>query len=416
MNWNLMPSIVWSITKSFLNLNEKQLQLVSKCTNQANDNRCKINGTGATDAILLKISKIIIPGALTTLNLRHCDDKLTDTGLEQLTILTNLRHLILLTCSNVTDVGISKLIKLENLEYLRLENCEKLTNECINHVSCLTNLQYFKLSHINKGKFKFDLTCLNSLVKLKTLILTYCNNLTDENIKQIMNMNLLCLSLTACYNITDEGIKYASNLLNLREFGLGHTKTTNTGVKYLSKLIHLESLGLQNCKITNLQPVFGLTKLRYLDFSGCDITDKDLNGIFNLTELQELGAGNCHKITDIGLNYIFGLTNLKILRLNHCTNIVGTELNIHGSKLEELNLNISPKVNDSFLEQIPNLSLLRKLDLTACNITNKGLEHVFKLKHLQKLVLLFCDKITNEYLHNMIPDGLDVTWPKGGFF
>ncbi len=69
---------------------------------------------------------------------------------------------------------------------------------------------------------------------------------------------------------------------------------------------------------------------------------------------------------------------------------------ISGCKtIVSLDLSENRKITDRGLTYIQDLPHLRELDLSSCDITNSGIDHILTLNDLQRLDLRFCHRLTD---------------------
>jgi len=93
--------------------------------------------------------------------------------------------------------------------------------------------------------------------------------------------------------------------------------------------------------------------------------------------------------------------SLKYIKDIHFKNLIHSK--IINSKFQlSLNLYMSKKIKDKSFE---NLGNLHTLDVSYCNITDKGLEYLSKIQ-LNTLILSCCKKITDEGIKHLNKDKL----------
>ena len=170
------------------------------------------------------------------------------------------------------------------------------------------------------------------------------------------------------------------------------TQVTDAGIQSLQEFPALESLSYGSYVVKKLtgqsiQHVSKIGRLSKLNVGMFPISDAELGGLVKLTNLTELRIGAC-QISDEGLSFLPALTQLRSLTLsgngpkltNKCLDIV-TKL----TDLEELRISDQRKINDDGLKQIGELSKLRKLDLNGTLITDATMVHLNNLPLLQEL-------------------------------
>ena len=245
-----------NLSKCFFIKNLNALSGFGSLTN-LNLTSCRIEGAGWS-----ALSNIT---SLQILNLGGCIH-ITDSDLLYLSNLTALQALDLSGLGNITDSGLSYLIRLSVLQDLSLPGC-KITDDGLRYLRVFTSMQKLNLSCCEQIT---ELTSLENLTALHTLMLGGCEKLTDSCMVTLGVM-------TALRSLRMPGSKI---------------KITDHGLLYLSALTALEDLSLA-----------------FFSY----ITDRGLTALSGLTGLQKLSLHECRGITDHGLSALSGLTNLQIL-------------------------------------------------------------------------------------------------------
>lgn len=319
-----------------------------------------------------------LPSNIISLSLQHNE---TITNIQKLTVLMTLNS----HCAEIVDIQtLTKITTLCLGRNINITDIKTLTNitrlalypDCkIRDISGLKKIHTLNLCgdflSIDEISNNIDIySSLFKLLNLKTLIISNHVNIKNIDIKDLTN--LTDLQLYHKNNITEDGIKDLINLKTLYICSISDNKNING----LMKLTNLISLSFFNPSLTdkNLSP---LHKLKYLSLTNTNlITDNSLSRLTNLIELNL----NCNKskITD---DCLLRLTNLKSLSLrdnnkitnkgicNH-TNLtkldIGTNDSIteisHLHNLKTLYADHNDKIGYS---QIENLSKLKKL--YCCN-------------------------------------------------
>ncbi len=127
------------------------------------------------------------------------------------------------------------------------------------------------------------------------------------------------------------------------------------------KPAHVVSLALISMPLTDahLDALAQLKTLKLLRlFENPGFYDESVRHIQPMSNLTELMIRNPH-VTDRGIKFLSGMNNLEILSLDRCS-----------------------KVTDKSLDVIENLTGLRRLSLTATNLSKQGILRVAKMKRL----------------------------------
>lgn len=176
---------------------------------------------------------------------------------------------------NISDDGFVGLNFIEELQV----NGRKITNSFLQHVSSDKLKRLYLPSQITS--FSDIHFC-----KLTDLSL-YASQISDDELKYIQTHHLKTLILSCCQNITDEGI-------------VKLTKGEN---------LHLDKLCLRSTKITNNALIY--ISATDLDIWGTVITD---DGFLYLNKTFKLSMGEMNNITEKCLQYLSHVKNLLLPR------------------------------------------------------------------------------------------------------
>lgn len=251
------------------------------------------------------------PIALQHLNLSRTS--VTDQALESISVLINLRGLVL----DETQVKcLRHLCSLGQLEALSL----RATPISPDALVCLEQLPKLNALNISQLTFVEGDQALELIKNLKLNCLQLPSRLTtsDNGLKCIKGMRLSSLDLTNYINVTDAGIKCLGDMTSLKVLLLSNTKTTDEGLLSLKKLSNLEVLYLDRTLITDFgTSVFkGMPKLTELSLASTSIGKKCLiNGNLNYCFLLHKLNLNNTQVTDKGLRNL-SLPNLTIISLD----------------------------------------------------------------------------------------------------
>ncbi|MBN2589467.1 MAG: M48 family metalloprotease [Sedimentisphaerales bacterium] len=292
---------------------------------------------------------------------------ISDKGLEYLKDLSSLRELSLWNTA-ITDEGLKYLAGLTELEDLDLVGT-KISSEGLIHFAKLKNLKNLRLARTKVGD-----EGLNYLKQLKSL----------EYIE-----------LPADTHISDEGLAYLSELKSLKKLFLISDSITEKGLDSLSKLPLLEDFstgGSSTIDDTSIEKIAEFPALKYLWIQNCQVTDEGLAKLKKLKTLKTLKIANS-PVTCDGLSVLKELPSLTGLELNNLF-IGDTRLAaLEGlTSLETLKLN-SIQVTDNDLAYLTSLTNLKTLEirkfpyLAKLEISDKGIQHLGKIKSLNSLIL-----------------------------
>ncbi|MTI69095.1 MAG: hypothetical protein FH751_02420 [Firmicutes bacterium] len=220
-----------------------------------------------------------------------------------------------------------------------------------------------------------DLKNIEYAKNLETLDIGFNYNLSNvsliANLKKLTHLDMKSIN----YNTNTWDLSFISELKNLK-----HIDLLNNSIYDIKPLatINLESLVLSKNN-ENIKDLIKLKSIKFLKIE--DVTQKDLNIIGNLTNLETLilSRESVNPTTSLDITPLKNLTNLKKLDLNdnRIESIKPLEDMI---KLEELSMNRNI-IND--LTPLKNMKKLRVLDLSFNRIKNltplKGLTNLEEL-------------------------------------
>ncbi len=162
--------------------------------------------------------------------------------------------------------------------------------------------------------------------KLGELNLSYCYQLTDEELKSIAYLkNLTKLNLSHCDKLTGIGLSYIGSLTKLKALCLNHCTKVSLGFYFLQPLNQLTRLELSFCEIQDpVMPfITNKTSLKHLNLMCNRLTDEGCAALRNLTSLTSLSLSMNPLITDNTLHSLHALTNLTSLNINFCKQLTG---------------------------------------------------------------------------------------------
>lgn len=168
------------------------------------------------------------------------------------------------------------------------------------------------------------------------------------------------LDLSLCLHVEDSFLNAISSAWKTTLFSID-----------LSRSRSFSNAGLSNL-VTNCA---GLVEINLSN--GVALTDSALKVIAEAKNLEKLWLARCRSITDMGIGCVaVGCRKLKVLCLKWCVHITDMGVGLIATKCKEL----------------------RSLDLSFLPITEKCLQPILQLQHLEELVLEECHGIDDEGL------------------
>ncbi|GBP94593.1 hypothetical protein EVAR_9478_1 [Eumeta japonica] len=254
--------------------------------------------------------------------------------------LPGLESLSLSGCYSVTDAALASAFATESpaLRRLDLSLCKQVTDSSLGRIA-------------------------QSLKNLEELELGGCSNITDTGLLLIAwgLRKLRRLDLRSCWHVTDAGLAHLCG-------GAGEARGTP----------ELEHLGLQDCqRLTDealRHAAAGLPRLRSVNLSFCvAVSDAGLRHLARLPQLEDVNLRACDGVSDAGVAQLAEAGRLRALDVSFCD-----------------------KVGDEAL--CGGLGALRSLSLSACRVTDEGLERVARLRQLETLNIGQCSRVTDRGL------------------
>jgi len=199
------------------------------------------------------------------------------------------------------------------------------------------------------------------------------------------------LEVLALYSraVTDEGVAHLAKLPSLRQLRLCCPNVRGPGLAHLAKIPTLEFLAMKNVKLGDRGVAYlkDCTSLRRLELDRVGLTASGMAHFSDMTDLEELWlVGN--NITNRGLAHLKPLRRLKSLELGSTRTNANAVFYLKELKsLEDLGLGVTD-ITDMHLAQLSELTNLRRLFAGGNStgpISDEGLRHLSRLKHLEEL-------------------------------
>lgn len=297
----------------------------------------------------------------------------TDAGMESIAAFDGI-ELIFFSDTQVTDRGLRHLAGMERLQVLNLRGTN-ITDAGLSHLNGLPNLVFLHLGDTNVT----DLSGIGELKKLGTLFLTD-TDVDDAGLAGLGSfpeLQTLYLSGTRVMGPGLAGLKNAGKLFLL---DLKGTRVNDASLAPLLTLPKLTRLELSSTRITDatLAGIADVGRLTYLDVYGTNVTSNGIRRLRALKELTELYAG--HTATDdAAVASLDGLQKLLHLDL-HGTRITDSALKTIGNLRDLNSLNLSDTaVTGATISQLSGIEELRSLNLAGTETSNAALDTITRV-------------------------------------
>lgn len=309
-------------------------------------------------------------------------------GIEALASIEKLTHLDIVHCDAVNDISLQKIITgLPNLTSLNVSGCKKITSAGMQSISSLKNLTHLGIAH--------------------------CKGLDDLSLRKIVTQLTKLTSLrVGSPTLSKNGIQCITSLTHLTHLDLsGSDQLDASGLQVIvSHLSNLTKLNISKCRnITSagILQIASLSNLTHLNLSYCRVNDTCLQTIgAHLTKLTDLSIINTN-VSPVGIQALTSLINLETLSLFGCRNLNDASLQAiatHLTKLTSLNMGHCHHFTSTGLQALQSLPNLERLIFVKCNgVDDAGLKIIcYKLKKLNKLVIVNCKNVNRKSIHNMM--------------
>lgn len=216
--------------------------------------------------------------------------KLTDAAIPIIAELKNLQTLDL-DSNTITDNGLKSISAMTGIKKLTLR-CDLMTFDWLNHVGSLPNLEELLLEKIvAKGSLAQGLT---QFPKLSFLKLSSKEKLDTSVIEALAGSHIKQLYLEQD-EISDEQMQAISEISTLKALHLAKSRVSANAIHFLSTLKRLDQLEMKQSKCMSDDVVQAIAKLNLslLDFSGSNLTDKQLPYLLANSSLKQLLIKGC---------------------------------------------------------------------------------------------------------------------------
>ena len=182
------------------------------------------------------------------------------------------------------------------------------------------------------------------------------------------------------FSLTDEDLEALKQDLRLHAVRLNDTIISDAGLAKLAELDNLLCISANRTKITDagIAKLARLAKLNTLHLAANRLTDACAGSLAQVKNLKELDLSDT-SISDKGILKLAGLKHMKSLHLNRSLiTDKGIETIVRSfPKLEELHVRSNQGVTAKSLRYLDNAHSLRRLTLTACQITASQMRAFF---------------------------------------
>ena len=231
---------------------------------------------------------------------------ITDSGMDHIAKLKNLKRLNMYGCDNVTDAGLARLTALKSLTKFSITDAD-ISIKGLNNFKTMPNLTSLSICDLKRKGATLDLSGLMALERLDLCFSSYSEKFVDADLKSLANLKQLKYLTIGPRDYSDKGMAYLAGLTNLEHLSIGGAGLTDEGLKYMANMKKLDRL----CIFAG----FDASKMGY--GSGGDITDKGLGYLEELKQLHVLDIQSDNSFSDTALRRLQReLPNLFILKIN----------------------------------------------------------------------------------------------------
>ncbi|KAL9645776.1 hypothetical protein ABK040_003508 [Willaertia magna] len=224
----------------------------------------------------------------------------------------------------------------------------------------------------------FNETSLSKLKHLKTLEISYCDEVRNEWLKDLNN--LTNLNINQCININGECLQYFTQLKTLKF--IHNSKIKDSQLYHLNNLTKLK-LNIENALNRNISgDCFKYFKqLSSLNISGCKNIIDDC--LVHLNNLMSLNILYCNKINGSCLQYLKQLQKLSIsITENNYKTFEPNLKNLVNLKYLKIVFHINQTMDSSFLQNFIKLETLKLKSHYEFKLNETDLINLINLKYL----------------------------------
>ncbi|QQR59040.1 MAG: protein kinase [Candidatus Melainabacteria bacterium] len=253
-------------------------------------NDTKIESLDLMDTAIEDKNLIYLKNLPSLKSLELSSPKLTDAALPIIAELKNLQILDL-DSNTITNNGLQSISGMTGIRKLTLR-CDPMTFDWMNHVGSLPDLEELLLERIvPKGSLTQGLV---QFPRLSFLKLSSKEKFDTEIIKALARSHIKHLYLEQD-EISDEKMQAISEISTLKALHLAKSRVSANAIHFLSTLKHLNQLGMKQsiCMSDDVVQAIAKLNLSLLDFSGSNLTDKQLPYLLANSKLKQLLIKGC---------------------------------------------------------------------------------------------------------------------------
>ena len=289
--------------------------------------------------------------------------------------------------SKATDAELGHLRLSTKLRVLNLDGCQEITDAVLPYFANLTDLEDLNL---RGTKVKGDgFIYLKGLTKLTKITLPSATVLTGKQLAPLAALSNLEILPFRIPEIDHPVLAVLAKMNKLKEFNLDGVKLTNRKLEYLKGLKNLEVLTLgregeyTDRGLANLKDLTNLKTLIVRNYRGSNSGLANLKPLSKVKVLELFGP----YISDAGVAHLSGLPNLERVRLDGL-NIGDPALDAFRNLDHIIEISvIGTRVGDRGLEILSNIKTLEIADLSFTKITDAGLAKLKEMEELRSLRL-----------------------------
>lgn len=278
----------------------------------------------------------------------------------------------------ISDVGVDAVAtQCVHVHTLMLDYCNGVTDAGVRAVGKMKQLRYLSLNQTTT-----DVSWLTGCCSLDTLVLNYSICLQEDALKTLVENHSSLRSISLDFGgdcVTDLSVGALARLHSLRQLSLSHCWqiTENSLIHGIGAHAMLVSLNLSCCHdaVTDAAVVAICSRnicLEDIDVSCCELlTDIAVAAVAELDALWTLRMHDCHLITDVGIRSLCDgrapLRTLDISGNNHMTN-ESADLLAAFATLRALDMSSCPKLTAAALGALRRSLFLSSVDLRFSDI------------------------------------------------
>lgn len=218
---------------------------------------------------------------------------------------------------DIPDISVSEVVSKSKSRLMQGAQIGASSSDSKRPIDSRTKQQYPRVSTVlGTGS---DAKVSEQSQDVEVLILDRSLDVTEQSLNSLAKRNNLRTLYIRSNGLTDDALKYVGQVPSLKNLYLAMNRFTDKGIRNLKALPHVEFVDLSNTAVSGagLRYAFGEKQLEGLVAASMFLKDDDLLEISKM-KVRRLSLANNPLITDKGVEFICNMTELERLDLSEC--------------------------------------------------------------------------------------------------